>query len=459
MTPAVLGLWALALCWIAARRPAWLVPAAAVCAPFEAAAVVSAGGTGVSPYYFALLLIAVRIGFVRTTVPTLLGRTPRQRTAMAWMAATAAVAVAGAMVLPRVFAGWAVLSPRLDADAAAPLSFSAGNVAQAAYLLLNAGLLWYAAQTAGDGAGTRRVIVATRAAGIVVLGLACYQFVAASAGLPYPEDVLYSSPGYVIQAGTLVMGWPRLCGPFTEPAAMAVFLVGYLMFLAAEPPSFSRGWTVARAGLVVLSIVVLVLSTSSTAFVGLAGAAAWAVARYVAWPLIARQPLERWAVGSLATVAVVAGGTYLASPTLQEMVRHMVFEKDDSSSYDERHGADQFSTELAVRTWGLGVGLGSNRGSSFGPSVLSTAGVYGTAALAGTMLALLRPAAIGGSSRRWHGPLAAGLLGVVGTKLVSSPDLVTPAMWTMMAGLMCAHGAADLEAAAPDVVPAAAEFA
>ena len=446
MTMAVLGLWALVLCAIAVRWPHRLVPAAVACAPFEGAALVNAGGVGVSPYFFTLMLIAGRCAFVRTTVPTLLGRTVRQRRAMAWMAGTVVLAVGGAVVLPRVFAGAAVFSPRLDADAAAPLAFSTGNVAQAAYLLLNAGLLWYAAQTAGDARTVRAVINATRVAGAIVVLLAAYQFAAAYTGLPFPDDVLYSNTAYVMQHGSRVMDLPRLCSTFTEPAGMAVYLVGYLMFLAADVPPV-RPWAVAaRAGLIVLTVAALALSTSSTAYVGLAGAAAWAVARFVAWPVVVGRPNYR-AIAAVVVAAVLAVGTYVASSTLQQLVRTMVFEKDESSSYDERSGADTFSTHIARNTWGLGVGLGSNRASSFGPSMLSTVGVYGTAALAGVMVQLLRPANAG-PSRRYQPALAAGLVGVVGTKLVSSPDLVTPVMWTMMAGLLCVHGAADAEAPA-----------
>ena len=382
---------------------------------------------------------------------------------MVWMAGLLAVAVAGAFVLPRVFAGYAVLSPRLDAEAAAPLSFTASNTAQAAYLMLNAGLLWWAAQTGGDNPATaeaavRRVVAATYWTGAFVMLLAAYQFAASVAHLPYPDDVLYSNASYSMQSGTKVMDLPRLCSTFTEPAAMAVYGVGYLMFLAAAPPPPAARAAVGRGVLVVLTLAVLVLSTSSTALIGLAGAAAWAVARFVAWPLVIGRPNRR-AIAALVAVAALLVAAYALSPTVQELVRQMVLEKNESSSYDERAGADAFAMQLVGHTWGAGVGLGSNRGSSFGPSLLSTVGVYGAAALAGLIVQLLRPAARG-PARQFHPPLAAALVGVVGTKMVSSPDLVTPSMWTAMAALIAVQGAADrqpapvaFEVAFPQSVP------
>jgi hypothetical protein len=453
MTLLVLGIWALVLCVIAACRPTWLLPAAVLCAPFEGAAL-NPGDPGVSPYFFTLILIAGRCALVRTERSTLFGRTPRTRLAMVWAAALVLIAVGGAVLLPRVFRGASVLSPRLDAEAAAPLAFSTSNAAQAVYLLLNAGLLWYAAQTGGDGRAVRAIVNATRVAGGIVVALAMYQFAAAYTGLPFPDDVLYSNQAYVMQHGTQVMDLPRLCSTFTEPAGMAVYLVGYLAFLAAEPPSASRWAAVLRGALVVATVAVLALSTSSTAYVGLIGVSAWAVARFVAWPVVSGRPNWR-ATAAVAAMGAALAVAFVASSTLRELVDQMVFEKNDSDSYEQRHGADDFSTRIVPATWGLGVGLGSNRASSFGPSALSTIGVYGTAALAGVMVQLLRrPSAAGDDSvRRWHAPLAAGLVGVVGTKLVSSPDLVTPVMWTMMAGLLCVQGAADGAPAAEARMP------
>ncbi len=444
MTIAVLGLWALLLCAIAVRRPDWLLPAAVLCAPFEGAALVNASGVGVSPYFFTLILIAGRCVVVRTERSTLLGHAPRTRLAMGWMAATTVVAVAGAVVLPRVFAGAGVMSPRLDADAAAPLSFSTSNVAQAAYLLLNLGLLWYAAQTGDDDRTVHSMVVAMRSAGAIVLGLAVYQFAASYTGLPYPEDVLYSNTAYVMMHGTSIMDLPRLCSTFTEPAGMAVFLVGYLMFLAAEPPSRRRGAIAIRMSLIGTTIGVLALSTSSTAYVGLAGAAAWATARFLAVPLITGARRNPRAAAAVVLMTIVAVAAVASSETLRELLRKMVFEKDESSSYDERAGADAFATGLFKSTWGLGVGLGSNRASSFGPSLLSTVGLFGVAGLGGALIHLLRSPdrRATGPAAQWHAPFAAGLLGVVGTKMVSSPDLVTPSMWSLMAALLCVHGAA-----------------
>ena len=456
MTLAVLGIWALALCAVALRWPAWLLPAAVVCAPFEGAALVNAGGVGVSPYFFALMLIAARCVLVRTEPGNLFGRNPRTRVAMRWMAAATAIALAGAVVLPRVFAGSAVLSPRLDADAAAPLSFSTSNVAQAVYLLLNVGLLWYAVQTAGGTAAVRRVVSATRVAGAIVVALAMYQFAASYLHLPFPDDVLYSNQAYVMQSGTQVMDLPRLCSTFTEPAGMAVYLVGYLAFLTAEPPAASRRGAAVRIALIVLTVAVLALSTSSTAFVGLAGVAVWAGWRFLVWPTVAGRPRNPRAAGAVIAIAVLVIVAFVASQTLRDLVQAMVLDKDDSASYAERSGADAFSRGLVLSTWGLGVGLGSNRASSFGPSLLSTVGVYGAAALAGVLFHLLRrpSPSTPPDARRWHAPLAAGLVGVIGTKMVSSPDLVTPAMWSLMAALLCVHGAT-----AQDDAPAAAGFA
>ena len=458
MTKAVLGIWALALLWVAVRRPERLAAAAAFCCVFEGAALFSAGGVGLSPYYVALLLVGARCWLVPLDEGRLLGRTAGARVIVGWLVGFAAVAVAGSVVLPRVFAGVGVLSPRLSADSAAPLSFSTSNVGQAAYLCLNALLLWFVAQDTRPAALARGLVAALLAAGAAVVFLALYQLAAAVAGLPFPGDVLYSNDAFVMQAGTSVMGMPRLCGPFTEPASMSVFLVALVAVLTAGGlDDFGGGFAsrrgrVFRVALLVAAIAVLVLSTSSTAYVGLAGLAAARVGTHLVWPVLKGQGRPKTMAATLAVLAAV-GVAYAASDDLQALVQKMVFDKGESSSFDERSGADAFSTDLARTTLGLGAGLGSNRASSFGPSLLSTVGVPGAALFAGAVWLLIRPirGALAGPQRA----LAAGLLAVLGMKLLSSPDLATPALWALMAALVAVRAASEMPSQSSAFLPAA----
>lgn len=446
MTQAVLGLWAVLIVGVAVLRPRWLVPTAVLMSVFEGAALFKVGGLGVSPYYLTLVLIAMRCVMTPVTRYALLGPTPAARRIVATAIVIAVVCVGGAIVLPHVFAGMPVLSPRLSDIGTASLSFSNSNIGQAVYLLLNVGLLWFVAHQPKPAGTARSAAAAVLAAGVIVVGVALYQLAAALVGLPFPSDVLYSNDGYVIQAGSAVMDMPRISSTFTEPAGLAVFGVGFVAFLTSHVARVPlAAW---RVPLLAAAVGVLLLSTSSTAYVGLAVLAAWRVGVAVVLPIFQGRPNTKRIGLTLAALIAVAVA-FAASPPLQELFRTMVLEKDQSASYDERSGANAHSWQLAIDTLGLGTGLGSNRASSLLPSLLSTAGVWGVALLA-TLIGLLlrRPAdpALGGV----HAALSAGLIGIVVAKLLSSPDLSTPSLWAMAAALLATHSSA---AAMPIAVP------
>ena len=440
MTTVVLGSWALVLVAIAVRWPDRLLAAAILCAPFEGAALVNAGGVGVSPYYFALMLIAARCALVRVDADDVLGPTSRVRSAVLAAIVLLAIGVVGAFALPRLFAGQPVNSPRLDADATAPLAFSTSNLGQCVYLVLNVAFLWYAAQRFATVRIARGAIAATMGAGAIVVAFAVYQFAGAMTGVPYPSDVLYSNDAFVMQHGSEIAGMPRIGSTFTEPAGMAVFLVGFLAFAIVRLGTAGAGRYAWRVLLLLATVAVLMVSTSSTAYLGIAAVGAGAVFGYLVVPIVRGTARARTVVASLAIVAIVVGGA-ASSAAVRDIVRATVFEKQDSDSFDTRSAADRTAVEIARTTLGLGVGLGSNRASSFGPSMLSTIGVYGTAALAICWFQLVRPARLSDAARDWHRAAAAGLVATVGTKLVSSPDLVTPLMWTLTATLISIHGA------------------
>ena len=435
-----MGLWAVALVVIAIKWPQHLVQAAIVCSVFEGAAIVNAGGLGVSPYYFTLMLVAVHAVLLRVEASTLLGFTPGVRRVLSCALVLLTIGLGSAVVMPRVFAGWAVLSPRLSADAKAPLSFSTSNIGQAVYLLLNIVMLWYTAQTCRTPAAARGMMKAFLIAGIIVVGLAAYQFVSSTLGLPFPDDLLYSNDAYVMQHGTAILDLPRICSTFTEPAALAVFLIGFIAFLITWLETAAVGWR--GTVLLLASIVALIFSTSSTAYLGLALIACWGIWKYMLLPLIKGRGNVKAAV-ALAVLLGAGATTFVLSEQLQDVVQKTVFEKDESASYEERSQADGYSMHLAAGTWGLGVGLGSNRASSFFPSVISTLGVCGGGALATLLVLLVRSPVSDTTMLQAHRPLAAALVGIVVAKLISSPDLATPSMWAAMGALISVRAAAE----------------
>ncbi|MDB5326826.1 MAG: putative rane protein [Phycisphaerales bacterium] len=438
MTTAVLALWTLAILVVAVLWPARLLAMAIVLSVFEGAALFKAGGVGVSPYYLTLVLVAVRCVAIRVTPQTLLGPTKASQRAVLYGMLFATIAVAGAAVLPRVFAGLEVNSPRLSEIGTASLVFSSSNIGQAAYLVLNVALLWYTAQQRDAADIAASAIRAVMIAGTIVIGLAFYQLAAALTGLPFPEDILYSNDTFVSQSGTSILDMPRICSTFTEPSGMAVFLVALVALLTSDAGR-AAGRAAWRVPLLLGAVGVLLLSTPRTAYLDLFAIGAWRLGAYLLIPLLKGRLSTRQVVLTVAGVAVV-GISIAASPSLRDLIQQMVFEKDQSASYAERSDANALAWHIGYSTFGLGAGLGSNRASAFLPSLLSTTGVFGVALLGGLVVTLLRrPGAA--SVVAAHRGLAAALLGVVGMKLLSSPDVSTPSMWALLAALGATHAA------------------
>jgi O-Antigen ligase len=139
----------------------------------------------------------------------------------------------------------------------------------------------------------------------------------------------------------------------------------------------------------------LLLSTSTTALAALllylGGVCTLALGRALApasrrlWPLLA-------AVLALAGLALLAG-LVLRPDLLSKLTRFadvVVGSKLDSGSGTERMAWMAQGLRNLRDTWGLGVGLGSNRSSSFLVVLLSNLGVLGTLLYAAFVVAVLR---------------------------------------------------------------------
>src|ERR1700691_3102293 len=123
-------------------RPKFLISWAIIVSAFQAASVVNLGSAfaiGVSPYFFVVSLVAIRFA-----AACLQGRLGFKQGDMALeitrpLLMLVAWSVVSAFLLPHLFAGMLVDTPRLGMDpvSTTPLEWSMSNAAQAGYLILN----------------------------------------------------------------------------------------------------------------------------------------------------------------------------------------------------------------------------------------------------------------------------------------------------------------------------------
>ncbi len=304
--------------------------------------------------------------------------------------------VAGALVLPFVFAGSmdvAPLRPIFSPDpfATAPLGFTPQNLTSAGYLfttMLGAICAYVAVQAPGAESRIAR-IAAIMAIIHSLLGFASIAF----AGTPLAALLDFFRNALYNQLDQEVGGFSRMSGIFAEASNYAGYGFIYFVFVAELwLRDIDRRWT-GPAALLLLSA--LVLSTSTTGYIGIAGYVAILAIRQVLFPAtIAPSKLVAIAVGLL----VVAAGTLALLAIRPEYLkivdvvyRIMIVNKSESESGLVRLMWARQGIEAFWVSGGLGVGVGSFRSSSLGTAILGAMGVIGVATYGAQLLRVIQP--------------------------------------------------------------------
>lgn len=200
----------------------------------------------------------------------------------------------------------------------------------------------------------------------------------------------FRTASYTLMTDNEILDSRRVVGLMPEASSYGALLLCFLpalyFFRRAMPAGMLRDRIVP---LQCCALLVLVwLSTSSSAYLGLAAFAAVAVAEWT-WRFLAarRNPLLRRGIATEFCAGLAVAATILLlliavprvfSP-LVEMLDVMVFQKSNSSSFEERSLWNTVSWNALWATGGLGVGLGGTRASNFAIAVASNAGIVGAA--------------------------------------------------------------------------------
>ena len=218
---------------------------------FDAASALNFGGMGVSPWLLTMVIcIAVKgvQGKLRLRMPKTLNRP-----ALALMFLFVLYTLFSGMVWPFLFAG--VQVSRVGVTPV-PLAWSAGNLAQILYLLA-AVVMYVLALTASQSELEDVLTWYVRACKFAAL-MALYQLAGAIVHVPYPDAILYTSPGHTIYHAYQMNGFWRLNSTFNEASEMAGFLTMALGMqgwkLVTEPLKVKDVlWFVLMLGMIVLT--------------------------------------------------------------------------------------------------------------------------------------------------------------------------------------------------------------
>ena len=250
--------------------PRYLVPWAIVVSVLQAASVFNVGGAfpiGVSPYFFVTILICLRFLPLWLSGQLGFGRDESVCLYVRPLLLMVLWGVLSAAVLPVLFSGALVDSPRrgMDAASAIPLQWTWSNVAQAGYLVLNFVFIVYMLWQSVDRIQIERCIAAFRWSGAFAAAVGAYQLLAHFTGLPYPASFFNSNLAWAQLTDQKIGGAWRVSATFTEPSAAGAYFAMWTTLLLFSALSGERV-TWSNWCLLVSGIVMLALTTSATGY-------------------------------------------------------------------------------------------------------------------------------------------------------------------------------------------------
>lgn len=380
--------WAIALtCY--ALGPRALIYLLFCSAPFGSLAVVPTAltaGLTFTPMPISALLLIVRVLVTREGVGFLLASSSRPNP-LALMAAFWAIAVVATLFMPRLFAGNVMVVPvRVIEGNLAPLYPNMQNISQLFYLTISILVIFAAAFLLGRPSIRATTVKAILASAVVLVATGLLDLASEHVPLDWLLES-FRTATYALMTEAEVLGARRVVGLMPEASAFGSVCVRTLAFLyffrhAMEEGSPGRWLNAAMIGALV---VMIYLSTSSAAYVGLAVFALLAGMEW-AWRAIMahdgqdiREVKREGAFALLATLAVVI--VLISSPGLVSQIMlsadEIVFNKTETSSFAERNLWTATAWQATLDTYGLGVGLGGTRASNSWIALISNVGVAG----------------------------------------------------------------------------------
>lgn len=296
------------------------------------------------------------------------------------------LSAAGAILLPRLFAGLVEVVPVTGGSLDGPslLQPRSGNYTQVAYMTLSY-LTTLAISVIGSRPEVQRGYLRAVIAGalaLVATGLAdlvCYRLGASALLEPF------RTASYELLTDVEAAGLKRVVGLTPEASAFGSLCVSSAAALLLLRPLYRPGWERRLALFALVGVALLgLLSTSSTAYAGggmLAVVYLIDLGARAIHPNAAGRETLGLELGALAAFALIAAAALLFTPgalaPFADLLDKIVFQKSASQSYYQRSMWTEIGVGAFFDSGGLGVGVGSVRTSNWAISILSSTGFVG----------------------------------------------------------------------------------
>jgi hypothetical protein len=326
---------------------------------------------GIQPYYVIAALIIARALVNRMLGFRLNASIPGGR----WLLLFGAIGVTSAFLLPIIFAGTPIYDPKIGIDDGffirPPLALNLNNVVQAGYLAWHIGTAFSLLAIRFSFAKTRRAYLI---AFYIEVSFLFAESFCQLAGISFPLSLVLNNPGYALWENSLEAYGTRNPGTFTEPSLAGAFLVLYCVGFMAQYLAGKSGSLRVIVSLFASGVVASTTSLFTLCLFPFALLFRYSPFRFPWYINLTQAKRIVWISVVVVAPLVLA---LLFSSGYREVLTAVTVSKGESGSFINRTAADLYSLQLLLRTYGLGVGLGSNRSSSLLTTLISNVGVAG----------------------------------------------------------------------------------
>lgn len=370
------------LCLLLGKRA--LAAALVIASLLGAAAAMFIGDLNIMPAQVVLVFVGLSLALHPRQLPEVLVALTPPRPAF-WFFCLVAYGIVSSLIYPRLFAGVTDVFPIAQTSSdgfytSVPLGPVSGNLSQPLYMIGNLACLLFFLSVANSRDGFRFLTASLLAHGVLNIAFAVIDVATFATGTQSVLDFMRNANYAMLHEGML-FGMKRIVGSFTETSAFARVSIGVIGFAATL--WICRRHTAVAGTVALVTLVMVVLSTSSSGLAILPLLLFLLFATATKLAVIDRRPQPGLIVLLVgAPLVMVVAGILLAlnremAEVVQSYVDTLVVNKMSTDSGIERSSWNSSAWQNFLDTWGLGVGLGTNRTSSFAMALLSHVGLIG----------------------------------------------------------------------------------
>jgi hypothetical protein len=342
----------------------------------------SLGGTNIQPAHLLLGFLVLKLTTNESIRSGALNGVTIGRPGF-WLLLTTLYSTVSAYLMPRIFSGETLafaVRAQGTINSAVPLAPTTSNLTQSIYFISNFICFIVLYGFGMSHYGRKHLARAALACVIINLIFVALDLATYATGTGELLSFIRNST-YSLMSEAELAGFKRIVGSFVESSQFSYWTIGYFAFASSLwLYGVSSGLTLT---LTVLSLAALIFSTSTTAYVGLAG---FLLVRYVT--IVGRALFRPVTMQMMLfilcapfilvfTVVVILLDDGMSS-YVGDLLNTMVLNKMSTESGIERSSWNSQAIQNFVDTFGFGAGNGSVRTSSFPIAVIASLGIIGT---------------------------------------------------------------------------------